>query len=171
MRSPFFTSPRGPPAAASQPADELVGLHGPDWNPAAARLQRPKPLRALRVAVESGREDEQQSIRVAPFQERLERVVAGRSGASRGQAQLEQPARAKQRQIGGRSPHVIPVGAALEEVHLALGNAHGARSRADRVGCLSREQRLVAGHQVSREKVLLQMGDEGIGGELQLSPP
>ncbi len=156
-----------PPAAAPQPAHQPVRLHGPDRDPAAARLQRPNPLRRLRVAIEAGREDDEQGVRIVPLQKCQQRVVARDARAPARQSQLEHPAGGEQREIAGRGADVVPVGAALQEVHLALSEARGARTRADRIRRLPGEQRLVAGYQVCRQEMLLEMRRQGIGCELQ----
>ena len=56
-------------------------------------------------------------------------------------------------------------------MHLALGEAGGARPGANGIGRLSREQRLIAGDEVRRQEVLLEMAGQGVRGELQRSLP
>ena len=102
----------------------------------------------------------QQGVRIVPLEEGQQRIVAGNSRPAARQPQLQQPPGAEKRQIAGGGAHIVPVGAALEEVHLALGEAGGARPRANRIRRLPDEQRLVAGKQVGRQKMLLEMRRE-----------
>jgi hypothetical protein len=132
------------------------------------RFDRPHPIRALRVAVETRSEDEKHGVAIIGLQKRDQRGVPGRPRLAARQTDLDHPPRTEQRHIGGRSTHVVPVGAALQEVNLALRKPCCFSARADRIGRLARQERLVAGDEVSAQQVLLEVRRERIGCELQM---
>ena len=79
--------------------------------------------------------------------------------------QLEEPAGREQRQVRGVREQRIPVEAALEEMHLAVGVALGPRGSAERIAGLGDQQRLGAGDEVGAAQAAGQCSGQRLGGD------
>ena len=98
--------------------------------------------------------------------QRLDRLAALGAGLARGNADLEEPLRGEEREVGRRGAQLRPVRARLGGEHLALGAAVAARGRADGVAGLQREERLRAVHRVEGREPLPQVLGEAARGDL-----
>ena len=77
----------------------------------------------------------------------------------------------EQRKIVRGGAHVVPVRGALDEVGLALREAGCPRPRANRIGGLAGEQRLVARNEIGRQQLLREVSRQGVGSEFQGTGP
>src|SRR5512140_3049939 len=87
----------------------------------------------------------------------LQRLAAFDAGLAARNAQLEYAARSEQRLRLAARLKLRPVKVLLRGEHFALDVAVGVRLRADTVGCLDREQRLVSEHGVERREAAFQL--------------
>ena len=127
------SSPSGARAAA-QPAHQARRVHRPDLHPGTVALERAHPLGALRIAIEARGQHQQQRVGVARRRAAPPASRRRRRRACRSCRRISMTRRGReQRQVAGRGAHVVPVGGALDEVHLTLAEAGGARPRAHRV--------------------------------------
>jgi hypothetical protein len=115
------------------------------------------------------REQQEQAVGVARLEQAHQRGIARRPRLAARKTDLEHAPRAEQDRIGGRPAHVLPVPGTFDEVHLALGEAGGTRTRANRIGRLAREQRFVAGDEVGGRQALASCGASE-SRELQIDP-
>ena len=83
------------------------------------------------------------------------------------QAELDQLARAEQRQVVRRGAHRIPVGDALDEGTSRSSKPARFDARADGVGRLAHQQRFVAGNQVRPGGLTREVRAERVERELQ----
>ena len=129
--------------ALAQPAHQMLRIDRPYLYPGPVLLRGAHPVGALRVAIKTRCEDQQQDLRIARLDQRHERSAPGEAGLGARHARLEHAPIAEQRAVGGRAAQLVPVGGALDEMHLALAEARSACACAHRIRRLTPEQRLI----------------------------
>jgi len=152
-----------PAGSGAQPAHEAIGLHGPHLHPAAAALERAHPVGRLRIAVQPRRENQEQGVGVLTREQIRERGVAAGAGFTGRQSNLYQASGSKERQRAGGRAHLVPVRAALHEVHVPLAESGRPGLGANGIGGLARQQRIVPRDQVGGSQRLLQVCQQGRG--------
>ena len=132
-------APRARPAAPpSRPAN---GTQTPCFSKAAPRAPRPPCLSSLSVMT---RHSTSGGGCCASASSSARALV----GLAARHAQFEQAALGEQRQRLRRVAQLVPIEAALDEEHRAIGVAGGARRGPDRIRRLADQQRLIARHQI-----------------------
>jgi hypothetical protein len=155
--------------ALRDPLRQRIALDGLDLDARAVVLQRREPGAGARGLVQPRQHHERERAVVAGrgLGHLLQRGAAVLAGLARGDADLDDLLVGEQRERAARRQHRAPVEVrAGHGVRAALGVALRARGRANGVGRLLCEQRLVAVDGVERLQPLLQVGPELGAGKL-----
>ncbi len=156
------------PTTDTQPRDQPIRVHRPHLDPGALRFDGAHPISALSVPVEPRRENEKYGVAVVHLEEIDQRRASGSPRFPARHANFHDASRSEQREVARRCAHVIPIRASLHEMHVALRESQGASTGANGIRRFTRQQGLVAGNEVRRRKVLLQVSRQGIGGQLHV---
>ena len=157
--------------ASAQPADQPVRVHRPHLHPCALRFDGAHPFGALCITIEPRREHEQHAIRIPRFEQRrpvrhrlsLPGFPLGMRISTMRRSANSERLFAEARTSFQSAPR------SMKCVSRSVKPAARARARIASAASAG-EQRLVPRNEVGGQQVLLEVGRQRVGIELQVSP-